>query len=64
MALKTVSKLSLGQFSGKRRLEACEMAKKKNLAQPTKQRSASLLGKEVKKNLTAERGWDDYLFFT
>ena len=36
---------------------------KKNLAQSTKQRSASLLGKEVKKNLPAERGWDDYVFF-
>ena len=64
MALKTVSKLSLGEFPRKRRLEACEMAKK-NLAQSTKQRSASLLGKEVKKNnLPAERGRDDYVFFT
>ena len=54
MALKTVSKLSLGQFPRKRRLEACEMAKK-NLAQSTKQRSASLLGKEVKKPYCRER---------
>ena len=60
MALTTVSKLSLGQFHEKRRLEAHEMAKKTLLSPQSKVQLVSLVKKY--KRLTAERGRDDYLF--
>ena len=62
MALTTVRKLSLGQFYGKRWLEACEMAKKTMLSPPSNVQLVSLAKKL--KNLTAIKGQDDYLFFT
>ena len=60
MALTTVSKLRLGQFHEKRRLEACEMAKKTLLSPQSKVQLVSLVKKY--KSLTAERSRDDYLF--
>ena len=60
MALTTVSKLSLGQFHEKRRLEVHEMAKKTLLSPQSKVQLVSLVKKY--KSLAAERGRDDYLF--
>ena len=60
MAITTVSKITLGQFHGKRQLEAHEMAKKTFLSPPSNVQLVSLVKKY--KSLTGERGWDDYLF--